>query len=47
MTRSASSSEVQLRSKIYRSSLQRWKRYGPMVDELRDLLAQGGAPVGE
>ncbi|WCE03295.1 tetratricopeptide repeat-containing sulfotransferase family protein [Pseudoxanthomonas sp. JBR18] len=43
----STASAVQVRSKIYRSSLQRWKRYGPMVDELRDLLAQGGAPVGE
>ncbi|SEK86949.1 Sulfotransferase family protein [Pseudoxanthomonas sp. GM95] len=43
----STASAVQVRSKIYRSSLQRWKRYGPMVDDLRALLAEGGARIGD
>jgi tetratricopeptide (TPR) repeat protein len=43
----STASAVQVRSKIYRSSLQRWRRYGPMVDELRALLAAGGADIGQ
>jgi len=42
----STASAVQVRSKIYRSSLQRWKRYGPMVDDLRALLEQAGVDIG-
>ncbi|MFT4257548.1 MAG: sulfotransferase [Pseudoxanthomonas sp.] len=42
----ATASAVQVRSPIYRSSLQRWKRYGHLVDDLRELLRRGGVDAG-
>ncbi|WDS36438.1 tetratricopeptide repeat-containing sulfotransferase family protein [Pseudoxanthomonas sp.] len=41
----STASAIQVRSPIYRSSMQRWKRYGPMVDGLRDVLRAGGVVV--
>ncbi|MEO7199442.1 MAG: sulfotransferase [Dokdonella sp.] len=35
-------SVVQVRSPIYRSSLQRWKKYGPQLGELQAVLAAAG-----
>jgi len=33
---------VQVREPIYRSALQRWKRYEPQLNELRESLLQAG-----
>ncbi len=43
----ATASAIQVRSPIYRSSMQRWKRYGAMMDGLRDVLSAGGILVEE
>ncbi|KAF1715072.1 sulfotransferase [Pseudoxanthomonas sangjuensis] len=43
----STASAVQVRSPIYRTSLQRWKRYGNMVDGLRELLREGGVPIAD
>ncbi|MFT4196523.1 MAG: sulfotransferase [Pseudoxanthomonas sp.] len=41
----STASSVQVRSKIYRSSLQRWRRYGELVEPLRRILQAGGIAV--
>jgi hypothetical protein len=41
----ATASAVQVRSPLYRSSLQRWKRYGSHLAPLRSLLEQAGIAV--
>jgi tetratricopeptide (TPR) repeat protein len=41
----STASVVQVRSPIYRSSLQRWKRYGPNLDVLRALLTDAGVSL--
>ncbi|MFC5569350.1 sulfotransferase [Lysobacter yangpyeongensis] len=41
----ATASAVQVRSPIYRSSLQRWKRYETQLAGLRSLLEAGGVQV--
>ena len=41
----ATASAVQVRSPIFRSSLQRWKRYEPQLQELRALLEGAGIKV--
>ena len=41
----ATASAVQVRSPIFRSSLQRWKRYEPQLRELRALLEGAGIEV--
>jgi hypothetical protein len=41
----ATASAVQVRAPIYRSSLQRWKKYGEKLHGLRDLLTQAGITV--
>lgn len=41
----ATASAVQVRAPIYRSSLQRWKKYGAKLDGLRDLLVQAGIAI--
>jgi hypothetical protein len=33
---------VQVRQPIYRSALQRWKRYEPQLSELHELLREAG-----
>lgn len=38
----ATASVVQVRSPIYRSSMQRWRRYGDLLDEPRRILAEAG-----
>lgn len=38
----STASAVQVRSKIYRSSLQRWRRYGALVEPMRQVLQAGG-----
>jgi hypothetical protein len=38
----STASAVQVRSPMFRSSLQRWKRYGPQLHELCALLEAGG-----
>ena len=38
----ATASVVQVREPIYRSALQRWKRYEPQLNELRESLLQAG-----
>lgn len=39
---SATASSSQVRSPIYRTSMQRWKKYGPCLDGLRALLNEAG-----
>lgn len=41
----ATASAVQVRSPVYRTSMQRWKRYGAHMDGLRKLLQDGGVVV--
>lgn len=41
----ATASAVQVRSPIYKSSLQRWKRYESQVTELRQLLVESGLEI--
>ena len=41
----ATASALQVRSKIYRSAIGRWKRYGPELSELRALLEAEGIAV--
>jgi Flp pilus assembly protein TadD len=43
----ATASAVQVRSGMNRGSVQRWKRYGDRLDELRALLAEGGVRVDD
>lgn len=38
----STASAVQVRSPIYTSALQRWKRYGACLDDLRELLEKAG-----
>ena len=38
----ATASATQVRQPLHREALQRWKRYGSGLDELRALLAEGG-----
>lgn len=42
----STASAVQVRSPIYRSSLQRWKRYEAHLGPLRQLLEEGGVAAG-
>lgn len=42
----STASAVQVRSAIYRTSLQRWKRYESQLGELRTLLETGAAGAG-
>ena len=42
----STASAVQVRSPIYRSSLQRWKRYEAYLGPLRQLLEEGGIATG-
>lgn len=39
-------SVVQVREPVYRTSLQRWKKYGPKLHELQDLLNAAGIETG-
>ncbi|OOG59450.1 sulfotransferase [Rhodanobacter sp. C03] len=41
----ATASAVQVRAPIYRSALKRWKKYGPQLNELRDLLNEAGISI--
>lgn len=41
----ATASAVQVRSRIYRSAVRRWKRYEPQLVELRELLERAGIEV--
>jgi hypothetical protein len=41
----ATASVVQVREPIYRSALQRWKKYAPQLGELQALLRDGGIRV--
>ena len=41
----ATASAVQVRAPIYRSALKRWKKYGPQLNELQDLLSEGGITI--
>lgn len=41
----ATASAVQVREPMFRSSLDRWKRYGSALDELADLLRDGGVAI--
>ncbi len=41
----ATASAVQVRSPMFRTSMQRWKRYEPQLDGLRKLLEAGGVPL--
>jgi hypothetical protein len=41
----STASAVQVRAPMFRSSLQRWKRYEPQLQPLRTLLEAGGAKV--
>ena len=41
----ATASALQVRSKIYRSAIGRWKRYEPELGDLRALLEAAGIPV--
>lgn len=43
----STASAVQVRMPIYRTSLQRWKRYGALVGPLRELLVEGGVAVAD
>lgn len=38
-------SATQVRAPVYRSALNRWKRYGAQMDRLQDLLRDAGIPV--
>ncbi|MET0331313.1 MAG: sulfotransferase, partial [Dyella sp.] len=38
----ATASAIQVREPIYRAAIDRWKRYGSQLDELRQLLASSG-----
>jgi tetratricopeptide (TPR) repeat protein len=41
----ATASVVQVREPIYRSALQRWKKYEPQLSGLRELLREAGIPL--
>ncbi|MFZ0869767.1 MAG: sulfotransferase [Rhodanobacter sp.] len=41
----ATASVVQVREPIYRSALQRWKKYEPQLSELHELLREAGIPL--
>ncbi|OOG48749.1 sulfotransferase [Rhodanobacter sp. C01] len=41
----ATASAVQVRAPIYRSSLKRWKKYGPQLDALHELLISSGITI--
>ena len=41
----ATASALQVRSKIYRSAIGRWKRYEPELAGLRALLEGAGIPI--
>ncbi len=41
----ATASAVQVRSPIYRSALDRWKKYGAQLDKLQELLTTAGIAV--
>lgn len=43
----STASAVQVRMPIYRTSLRRWKRYGALVEPLRELLLAGGVAVAD
>ena len=42
----ATASAVQVREGIYRSALDRWKRYGAKMDDLKQMLTDAGLPCG-
>lgn len=42
----ATASAVQVRAPIYRSALDRWKKYGTQLDELQSLLTGAGIRIG-
>lgn len=41
----ATASAVQVRAPMYRNALKRWKKYGPKMDALHDLLSRAGVPL--
>jgi hypothetical protein len=41
----ATASAVQVRAPIYRSSLRRWKKFGPKLGELQRFLTEAGIDV--
>ena len=41
----ATASAVQVRAPMYRTAMQRWKRYEPQLAELRKLLEDAGIPI--
>ena len=41
----ATASAVQVRAPIYKSALNRWKKYGPALDPLRGLLIESGITI--
>jgi hypothetical protein len=43
----STASAVQVRSPMYRSALQRWKRYEPQLGELKALLTDAGIEIGD
>lgn len=42
----ATASAIQVRSPMFRTSLQRWRRYGDRMDELRCFLESEGVATG-
>jgi hypothetical protein len=43
----STASAVQVRSPMYRSALNRWKRYEPELAELKALLTGAGIDIGD
>jgi tetratricopeptide (TPR) repeat protein len=43
----STASAVQVRSPMYRSALNRWKRYEPQLGELKELLTGAGIAIGD
>jgi tetratricopeptide (TPR) repeat protein len=43
----STASAVQVRSPMYRSALNRWKRYEPQLGELKKLLTDAGIAIGD
>jgi hypothetical protein len=41
----ATASAVQVREPLHRGAMQRWKRFEPQLQPLRELLEQGGIEI--
>lgn len=44
-TPAATASATQVRSPVYRSAVQRWKKYGSRLDDLKSILQSGGISI--